>query len=242
MKNFLEDIKLNEIWESYNQVRVAGDKKSANKLLLDFIDLLKQQDEKIIKAFVDNILNLTLEAENKIISNNGTEVSEKNIRIQHSLFKEVVLPILKDQYQMSSAKHIKWIGQLEQFFYSDFATTKEFLNELNITEYFETRYFFEKSFAIDKNQNTLKLLLNRIAQDLNHYTHEVLNSVLVYPEVLNKEIMTFREYWQECDSKINWEADLAEWELIAKHWTIFNEVQDKYINFENYLNINGIQL
>jgi hypothetical protein len=36
--------KLTDIWDKYNQVRVAGDKKTANKLLGDYINLLKQQD------------------------------------------------------------------------------------------------------------------------------------------------------------------------------------------------------
>ena len=234
--------KLTDIWDKYNQVRVAGDKKTANKLLLDYIDFLKQQDENDIKIFVDNICNLTLEADNKIISNNGTEVSDKDIRIQHPLFKEIVLPIIKDQYKRGSAKHIKWIGQLEQFFYSDNATTEAFLRELNITGNFEARHFFEKSFAIDNNQKTLSLLLNRIAQDINYYTHEVPIGVLVDPDVLDKELMTFRAYWQQSDTKNLWEALLNEWVLIAKHWKFFIEKRDQYDNFENYLRINGIQL
>ncbi|MBK7959444.1 MAG: hypothetical protein IPK03_15980 [Bacteroidetes bacterium] len=118
--------KLTDIWDKYNQVRVAGDKKTANNLLVDYIDLLKQQDEKDIKIFVDNICSLTLDLDDKIIYNNGTEVSDKDIRIQHPLFKEIILPILKDQYKKDSAKHIRWIGQFEQFFYSDNATTQAF--------------------------------------------------------------------------------------------------------------------
>ena len=234
--------KLTDIWDKYNQVRVAGDKKSANKLLVDYIGLLKQQDEKVIKIFVDNICSLTLDADDKIIYNNGTEVSEKAIRIQHPLFKEIILPILKDQYKNHSAKHIKWVGQLEQFFYSDNATTEVFLKELNIAGYFEARHFFEKSFGIDNNQKTLTLLLNRIAQDINYYTHEVPIGVLVDPDVLHKELMTFRQYWQQCDTKNIWEAVLTEWELVAKHWTIYIANQDKYDTFENYLKANGIQL
>ena len=233
---------LPDIWDKYNQVRVAGDKKTANKLLVDYIDLLKQQDEKNIKIFVDNICGLTLNADNKIIYNNGTEVSDKDIRIQHPLFKEILLPILRDHYKNDSAKHIKWIGQLEQFFYSDNATTEAFLKELYIEGYFEARHFFEKSFAIDNNQKTLSLLLNRIAQDINYYTHEVPIGVLVDPDVLDKEVMTFRQYWQQCDTKNIWEAVLTEWELIAKHWTLYLATQNKYDNFENYLKTNGIQL
>jgi len=234
--------KLTDIWEKYNQVRVAGDKKSANKLLVDYIGLLKKQDEKDIKIFVDNICSLTLDTDDKIIYNNGTEVSDKDVRIQHPLFKEIILPILKNQYKKGSAKHIKWIGQLEQFFYSDNAITNTFLKELNIVGHFETRHFFEKSFALDNNQKILNLLLNRIAQEINYYTHEVPIGVLVDPEVLDKELLIFRQYLQQSDTKNIWEVVLTEWELIAKHWTIYLATQDKYDNFQNYLTTNGIQL
>jgi hypothetical protein len=234
--------KLTDIWEKYNQVRVAGDKKTANKLLVEYIDLLKQQDEKDIKIFVDNTCSLTLDLDDKIIYNNGTEVSDKDIRIQHPLFKEIILPILIDQYKEDSAKHIRWIGQLEQFFYSDNVTTNKFLKELNITGHFETRHFFEKSFALDNNQKTLNLLLNRIAQDINYYTHEVPIGVLVDPDVLDNELLIFRQYWQQSDTKKIWEVVLSEWELIAKHWKLYLATRDKYDNFENYLTTNGIQL
>jgi len=58
---------LADIWGKYNQVRVAGDKKTANKLLVGYIGLLKQQDEKDIKIFVDNVCGLTLDLDDKII-------------------------------------------------------------------------------------------------------------------------------------------------------------------------------
>ena len=232
---------LTDTWEKYNLVRVAGDKKTANKLLIDYISLLKQQDEIVIKKFVDSICISVLDADDEIIDNNGTDVSGREVRIQHPLFKDIFLPVLKDQYKKNSAKHIKWIGQLEQFFYSDNAVTTAFLKDLNITGYFEARHFFERSFAIEKNQNTLTLLLNRICRDINYYTHEVPDAVLVDPQVLDKEIMTFRQYWQQCNAKEDWEAVLAEWELIAKHWALYLANKDEYENFEHYLKSNTIQ-
>jgi hypothetical protein len=113
MRDTTIDSKFTDIWDKYNQVRIAGDKKSANILLMSYIDLLKQQDEKDIKIFVDEICSLSLDTDDKIIYNNGIEVSDKDIRIQYPLFKEIILSILKDQYKKDSAKHIKWIGQLE---------------------------------------------------------------------------------------------------------------------------------
>ncbi|TKC06573.1 hypothetical protein FA048_15295 [Pedobacter polaris] len=233
--------KLTDTWDRYNQVRIAGDKRTANKILVDYIALLKQQDEQEIKIFVDHICSLTLEIDDKIIANNGTEVSDRDTRIQHPLFKEIILPVLKKQYQKGSPKHIKWIGQLEQFFYSDNTTTNTFLKELNISEYFEARYFFEKSFALDNSQKTLSLLLNRIAKDINYYVHELPTVVLAEPEFLEKELEIFRLYLQQFDNKNIWEVSLSEWELIAKHWKLHVAAKDEYGDFEDYLKANGIK-
>ena len=233
---------LTNTWEKYNQMRVAGVKKAANNLLLEYIDLLKQQDETVIKNFVDYICGLNFDADEKILLNIETEASPKDITIQHPLFKEIILPVLIDQYKKDSAKHIRWIGQFEQYFYSDNSTTLAFLKAVNIEGHFETRHFFEKSFSIDKNQMTIQLLLNRIAQDINYYIHEVPIGVLVYPEVLNNELLAFKKYWQQCDTKNIWNNILTHWELIAKHWTIYHENLENYDNFEHYLNTNGIQI
>jgi hypothetical protein len=130
---------LTAIWNKYNQVRLTGDRKAANKILADYIDLLKQQNEKDIKIIVDNICSLALDGDKKITSSNEKEESDKDTRIQHPLFKEIILPILQDQYKRGSAEHIKWIGQMEQFFYSDYTTTRAFLIDLSIPGYFEAR-------------------------------------------------------------------------------------------------------
>lgn len=229
-------------WIKYNDARVVGDKKSANKLLLDYIAFLKKQDSSTIESFVDEICSLTLDKDNQVLSNNGTDVSDIEIRIQHPLFKEIILPILADKYKSNSPRHIKWIGQLEQFFYSDHSTTTNFLNQLNIDGQFETRYFFEKSFSLDNKQNTLTLLLTRIAQDINYYTHEVPIGVILEPDVFDQELMVFKKYFKLSENKHLWENNLKEWELIAKHWRLYLESRNKYVNFKDYLHKNEIKL
>lgn len=235
-------INLTGCWIKYNDARVAGDKKAANKLLADCIAFLKKQDSSTIESFVDEICGLTLDNDNQVISNNGTEVSDRAIRIQHPLFKEIILPVLANKYKSNSPRHIKWIGQLEQFFYSDHATTTNFLNQLNIDGHFETLYFFEKSFSLDNNQNTLALLLDRIAQDINYNTHEVPIGVNVEPDFLDQEIMIFKKYWEQSANKHLWDNKQKEWELIARHWRIYLNTQNQYDSFKNYLNSNEIQL
>ncbi len=234
--------KLNDIWNTYRQARNTGDKKKANQLLRNYIDVFKLQDPKDIKIFVDNICHSVWDNERMPGLNHPSETPDNNNIIQHPLFKEIIVPDLIKEYNNNSALHMRWIGQFEQFFYSDFATTQSFLNELNIAGHFDTRHFYEKSFSIHQDQKTLALLLDRMAQDLNYYTHEVPIGVLVEPDFLNKEIKTFKHYWQKCNSKNIWNQVLSKWELIAEHWTLFVQQKDQFDNFENYLKIHTIEL
>lgn len=132
MKNCIEisNIDLNTKWFNYNQTRLKGDKKTSNKILNEFIVGLLKENEQTIEYFVYDICESILATE-KILSNNGTEVSESEIRIQHSLFKKILLPILVKKYNENDALYTRWIGQLEQFFFSDHNTTKSFLIDIN---------------------------------------------------------------------------------------------------------------
>ena len=229
-------------WIKYNELRIAGDRKSANQLLAEFIITLKQQDKSTIENFVDQICSLTLEIDKQVLANNGTEVSNNLTRIQHPLFKEIILPVLTEKFLTNSPKHIKWIGQLEQFFYSDYSLTTNFLNQLSIEGFFETRYFFEKSFLLENKQDTLTLLLNRIAQDIDYYTHEVPSGVIVEPEVLDQELTYFTKYWELSENKHLWERNLNAWKFIAKHWRLYRDLQNQYDSFSDYLQKNEIEL
>lgn len=63
------------LWDKYNDIRITGDKKTANKILTEFISSIKLEDYSFRKDFIDNICETFLE--NKIAYNNGTEVSAK---------------------------------------------------------------------------------------------------------------------------------------------------------------------
>ena len=233
---------LRNIWKNYNQTRISGDKKTANKLLQKYIDILKNENYSVREEFVDEICSAVLETKDNIIANNGTEVSDNEYRIQHPLFKEIILPILIVKYKMNSAQHIKWIGQLEQFFYSDSQISKKFLDEIGIEDYFSTSFFFEKSFSIDRSQKTLDLLLKRYARDLEYYVHEVPFGVLIEPDIFDEEIKLFETYYEQFDKKGIWTARLNEWKLISLHWRTYLSSRSEYVNFEDYLNRNGIKL
>ena len=61
---------MTDLWEKYNKTRLAGDKKNATKILLNFIDLLKQKDKKFIEDFADDLCEKSLDIDG-ILSNNG---------------------------------------------------------------------------------------------------------------------------------------------------------------------------
>lgn len=149
---------LTELWKRYNEVRMAGDKMRANGLLQDIISYLKTQDKTFSTAFVDSLCKRVLPA-TEILDNNGTAVSANPERIQHPLFKSIILPVLADGYLKGNALYIKWIAQFEQFFFSDNEMTQAFLQQLNIEGFFSASFFLEKSLSIDQNQETSELLL-----------------------------------------------------------------------------------
>ncbi|HSC53781.1 MAG TPA: hypothetical protein VLC98_09180 [Phnomibacter sp.] len=229
-------------WEAYNQLRVAGVKKQANQLLAEFISTLQQQDPKAISEFVNMVCMAVLETNHEIVANNGWRVSEMDTRIQHPLFKEIIVPELIQQYLQHSAMHIKWIGQLEQFFYADTATATHFLQAIQVEGFFSAFFFFEKSFALQPNQQTLSLLLSSLAQPLDYYMHEVPHAVLVHPDELTQALAVFKNYFQQVDNKAEWAQALQHWELIATHWSIYFSQKDGYENFEVYLQANGVVL
>ena len=235
-------IEVRNLWENYNQIRISGDKKTANKLLQQYIDLLKNENYSVREQFVDEICSAVLETEDSIIANNGTEVSEKKYRIQHPLFKEIILPVLIEKYKTDSAKYIRWIGQFEQFFYSDLQTSKKLLEEIGIYGYFSTSFFLEKSFSIEQSQKTLDLILKRQAQDMEYYVHEIPTGLLIESEIFDKEIKQFETYYEQFDRKYIWTAKLDKWKLISLHWRTYLSERDKYVNFEDYLDKNEIQL
>ncbi|WP_233885893.1 hypothetical protein [Tenacibaculum piscium] len=261
MKNYIEisNIDLNTKWINYNQTRLKGDKKTSNKILNDFIIGLLKENEQTIESFVYGICKSTLDTE-KILSNNGTDVSESEIRIQHNLFKKILLPILVKKYKENDALYIRWIGQLEQFFFSDSNTTKSFLIDINDrlreavmfdkktneyktieSRYFHTQSFFVKSYTIKPEQKTLDLILISLAQKINFATHELPFAILRDADVFLKEIEYFESYYEQLDSKEKWRKALDEWKFIGLHWKIFSENTNKYQDFVNYLIKNNIE-
>ena len=236
MKTLEGNIKLNNLWSEYNAVRLSGNKKVANQLLNTFILNLKKQDEETINTFVTEICNHSL-CDPRVMSNNGKEVSSSIVRIQHPLFKEVILPVLAQNFRSRSSQHIRWIAQFEQFFYSDDPATREFLREIDVAYPFDTIFFLEKSYEIQNDQFTLNLLLNKLAQELDYAIHEVPIGVLWEPRVFDREVDKFRKYLDQVDDKQEWLTSFKEWTTIGEKWRTYSTDKTKNKNFEHYLDI-----
>ena len=255
----IENSDLNTKWLNYNQNRLSGDKKTANKILNSFINGLLQENSDIIERFVYNICQLTLDIDGNL-SNNGTEVSISKNRIQYPLFKKILLPVFVKKYKENNPLYLRWIGQLEQFFYSEHKLTVQFLEDINDRlrdavqfdkksnsykdikyRFFETYHFFKKSYKIEPNQKTLDLLLKRLAQDIFYATHELPFGILREPNEFMKEIENFKFYFEKYNNQEKWKETLHNWTFIGQHWKIYSKEKNKYENFENYLNLNGIK-
>lgn len=239
--DILKNKNLQTLWQKYNQYRLNGNKKKANTLLLDFILQLKQQDKIIRKNFTSYICHKALNNQN-IISNNGFDVSNQTIRIQHPLFKEIFLPIFIDEYKLNNPEYIKWIAQLEQFFYSDITATRSFLNEINVEFPFDTTFFLKKAYTLSKERETLDILLVKLAQRINFTVHEYPFSILANPKELENEISEFKDYLRESLNKNLWNKSIKDWEVISFHWKTYNNLKEKFCSFEEYISKNKIEL
>ena len=237
MQNSISHEPLADRWHQYNQIRLSGDKKTANKHLLEFIQRLQQRPETEIRQFVDYVCGEVLDAVEGGSSNNGAAVSEAPVRIQHPLFRDIILPVLTEQYLRGSARHILWIGQLEQFFYSDKAASARLLTALGLPEDFFVLHFFVKSYEIEPSQRTLRILLNRIARLIDLYLCEFPHTVLVVPEVLNEGLAFFRTYWQQAADKDEWLEALAFWTFAADGWAQYRAAPEAYDSYEACLRL-----
>lgn len=248
----LENEYLNKQWSDYNQIRLSGNKKLANKLLDIFIESILLYDEYVIEDFVYKICSIVLE--NEIISNNGTKASNSQFRIQHPLFQKVILPTLIKKYKENDPLYIRWIAQFEQFFYSDRRTTNYFLEKINDKlreavqfsaetnqyenikcRYFSTKYFLIKSFELEPTQATLHLILKRLAQDIYYQTHELPSAILADADDFMKEIKQFKYYYEKYNNKNKWKKQVQEWTDVGNHWKTYSTEQNKFKSFEEYL-------
>lgn len=160
------------LWESYNSVRKRGNKKVGNILLQQLIDKILNSEIKIQRNFAFIVCDSILSQSCEVLSNNGEDVSSKDYRIQFPLFKSIITPFLIEGYQKNDPKIICWIGQFEQFFYSDQQLTNDFILMIGLESHFDAIHYFRRSFYLNQNTKALILLSESITSRLNFVFHE----------------------------------------------------------------------
>lgn len=226
------------LWEHYNEIRQTGNRKQTNQALNEFIALLKQESEEEKHRFVDLLGNALLEKNPQIPSSNGAEISSQSLRIQPPLFKEIIVPVLIDGYRHNRAKQIKWIGQLEQFFHSDHEMAKLFLEAIEYPGNFEAPHFFEKSYMLDHQPDTLEMLLEKTRERISYCLHEIPYGVPVDPDELNEKLNIFEHYLAQSENKMVWQNVLQKWKQLARQWADYHQHKNMYDSFANYLDKN----
>ena len=238
------------LWEQYNQVRTSGFKKQANQILNTFLECFKKQTVEVRATFVENLCTELLDRFSSSpndfwLSTNGTDVSGLPIRIQFPLFRDAVLPELLGRFNAGDAKATRWLGQLGQFFYCDKRLWKLTCEELDLPwPETNTSFFFEKSYAINKDQITLQFIVSMYLGSLEYDCHEIPYGLLCEPEEMNRTVAESRDYWRQLDPselKDKWNEQLIEYERIAFCWDDYITHKFLYDDFYDYMIKNNIK-
>lgn len=231
-----------QLWQQYNDLRFRGAKMAANKALDAFIAKFREEDHDVREQFVDEVCRFVL-PEDSFVFNNGQDVSDAPVRIQHPLFKEIVLPILIERFRKNDPEAIRWIAQFNQFFYSDSSLQQEFLAATGLESY-DVIPLLEKSYELEKNQLTLTFLLRELAGVLDHLTHELPSGVLATPDNFDSWIRMYETYSNQSGAKERWAGRLAWCRMVSVHWREFleNRERDGYADFSDYLARNAVDL
>lgn len=244
---------LNTIWKSYNDSRISGDKRKAKSTLNIFLKEILKEDDDFIEGFVESLCESVLEND---IFPSKHDSTVRDYKIQTPLFNQLIVPVFNRKYKINDALYIRWIAQFEQFFYSNQNLTNQFLiaidDELKTAikfndetqdyhdvkiRYFDAESFLKKSFYIDPNQITLRLLLMKKANKIRSALQEFPQLVLLDPHIFISELNNFEQFLMLFDEKENWESDFEYWNIIVNHWDQYNNQNNiESDSFESYLN------
>jgi len=239
------------LWEQYNRVRVAGAKKQANQILDTFLKCFKDQTPEVKATFVEKVCSKLLDPitddttyNGHYLCTNGVQVSDLPIRIQFPLFRDAILPELIRRFNIHDARAIRWIGQLEQFFYANQELWQDTCAELDLPFPVGSMFFFKRSFAIKPEQTTLRMIIKTYAMNLSYDCHHMPDGILCEPEQMNQTIADARNYWNQLEAspiKDEWNECLGVYERIAASWDDYCTHRFLYDNFEHYLAKNKIE-
>ena len=212
------------LWDRYNQVRTAGAKKQANQILNTFIECFKNQTAEVRAAFVEEVCTQVWDA----IANApddywlcGGYISTFNlpVHIQVPFVEEVLTPELVHRLRVNAkdASTMRWFGE------------------------FSSMSLYEQSYAIQKDQTTLRKIIVSYMKSLGYDCHEMPSGVLSEPEVMSQNVAKARDYLEQLEPstlKDKWNERLLEYEQIAVYWEDYNKHRSLYNDFRHYLTVN----
>jgi hypothetical protein len=209
----------------------------ADNRIKELVKAIKPEKYATRKIFVDEICDSLDEGS----YGNGSKINPV-------IFDKIIWPVFVMEYKNDNAKYISWITQCHNLI------NRRKLKQLDALDadgdgfkYFE--YFCGKSFMIDKNQNTLDMLM---------YEEEI--EILVYrqdfdcwircPERYLELLKPFANRYKRCreyciiSGNDKWNQWLADWELLVTHLYKYEEYvrNNGYVTFNEYLKGIGVKI
>jgi hypothetical protein len=169
-------------------------------------------------------------------------------KIDPVVFNKIIWPVFVTEYKNENAKYIRWIAQCHNLI------NRIKLKQLDALvaygdgfEYFE--YFCGKSFMIDKDQNTLDMLMHEEMVDIIVYRQDF-DCWIRCPERYLELLKPFSDRFERCRKycKISgndkWNQMLADWELLVTHLYKYEEYvrNNAYVRFNEYLKEIGVRI
>jgi hypothetical protein len=208
--------KYEKIMKNYDYYKIFGlgaAETSLKKIIADlriiFLTIaLKREDYNIRKLFVDTIF--------RFLATDGWDVNE-NI-LHPVLFDKIIWPVFAEEYKKNDAKYIRFIGCCEilirrkkrEIYMAQIGSPRNFCGD----SFSFMKYFWEKSFSIDKDQNTLDGLMWCL--EIDHSSARM--SFYLADEHYNymKDFKSFEEYVERCKGYCKYSTSKKYDELIRK--------------------------
>ena len=196
------------------------------------VDKLKQEDYNTKKSFIDMLF----------------EQRSINAGIHPLMFNEIVLPVFVREYNNNDPKYINLIADCIGLVYLGTRLTEEFLKKniipelASIDSYAWYLFLYEKSYMLDKNQQTLDTLMSKLT--LYVYTYRLdFPAWVTHPTRYMELLHPFEEGLNRCkklceiSGNDKWSKLLADWELLVLHLYKYDEYvkNNGYVRFNDYL-------
>jgi len=222
--------------------------KKYNPFVDDFLDV---QIEKIIRALESEDYETKkqfVEGTCIILDIKGT--TNAQFLLHKQLFEKIIVPVFAIEYKKNNAKFIKWIGQCDDLFSSRKNDLLKQIDDFDADSSFEfVEYFCGKSFMLDKNQETLDIIMKLeklevflLVLDSSDYVHRPYK----YFEYLKSVIDRMERCKEYCKISGNdkWDTLLADWELLVTNLYKYEEYvkNNDYLTFQDYLEKKGVDI